>query len=268
MKTRYSYVSNSSSSSFLLKESKATKNLTSKDWNEMIVSLFKNYENRLEDCLRLAKELGLEKDAHPLFCAFDMKTDRAEAESYMKGILEGWTASNCVIRNGKIKLRKRDVECQWLMFCKKVAKLVENEMMEERGCDYAGAWVRIHSRNEIRESPPVVDVRYADGTCERINVDEKYLKMLEDKWDEMGICDNYDVLKNEKTRFAIHFSENEYAFIEGVLDEGGGWETEPWTYGRLCEVFAKWLVEHGKVPPDFSWRSLIDDTITVNMHEG
>ena len=56
-------------------------------------------------------------------------------------------------------------------------------MMEEKGCDYAGAWVRIHSRNEIRESPPVVDVRYADGTCERINVDEKYLKMLEDKWD-------------------------------------------------------------------------------------
>ena len=92
--------------------------------------------------------------------------------------------------------------------------------------------------------------------------------MLEDKWDEMGICDNYDVLKNEKTRFAIHFSENEYAFIEGVLDEEGKWETEPWTYGRLCEVFAKWLVEHGKVPPDFSWRSLIDDTITVNMHEG
>ena len=158
MKTRYSFVSNSSSSSFLLKESKATKNRTSKDWNEMIVSLFKNYENRLEDCLSLAKELRLEKDNHPLFCAFDMKTDRAEAESYMKGILEGWTASNCVIRNGKIKLRKRNVECQWLMFCKKVAKLVENEMMEEKGCDYAEAWVRIHSRNEIREYPPVVDV--------------------------------------------------------------------------------------------------------------
>lgn len=268
MKTRYSYVSNSSSSSFILKESKATKNLTSKDWNEMIVSLFKNYENRLEDCLRLEKEFGLEKDSHPLFCAFDMKTDRAEAESYMKDILKGWIASNCIIRNGKIKLHKKDVECQWLMFCKKVAKLVENEMMEGRGCDYAHAWVCIYSKNEIRESPPVVDVRYADGTYKRINVDEKYLKMLEDKWDEMGICDNYEVLKNEKTRFAIHFDENEYASIEGVLDEEGKWETESWTYGRLCEVFAKWLVEHEKVPSDFSWRSLMDDTLTVNMHEG
>ena len=268
MKTRFGYVSNSSSSSFLLKESKATKNLTSKDWNEMIVSLFKNYENRLEGCLRLAKELGLEKDAHPLFCAFDMKTDRAEAESYMKGILEGWTASNCVIRNGKIKLRKRDVQGKWLMFCKKVAKLVENEMMEEKGCDYAEAWVRIHSRNEIRECPPVVYVRYADGTNGRIEMDGKYLKMLEDKWDEMGICDNYEVLKNEKTRFAIHFDDNEYASIEGVSDENGEWETEPWSYGRLCEVFAKWLVEHGKVPSDFSWHSLMDDTLTVNMHEG
>lgn len=268
MKTRHSYVSNSSSSSFILKESKATKNLTSNDWNEMIVDLFKDYENRLEDCLRIEKELELEKDSHPLFCAFDMKTDREEAESYMKDILDGWMASNCVIRNGKIKLRKKDVECQWLMFCKKIGMLVENEMIEERGCGYAHAWVHIHGRNEIRESPPVVDVEYADGTRKRIDVDEKYLKMLEDKWDEMGICDNYDVLKNEKTRFAIHFDENEYASIEGVLDEEGEWDTEPWSYGRLCEVFAKWLVEHGRVPPDFSWRSLIDDTLTVNMHEG
>ena len=56
MKTRFSYVSNSSSSSFLLKESNATKNLTSKDWNEMIVSLFNDYENRLDEHLRIEKE--------------------------------------------------------------------------------------------------------------------------------------------------------------------------------------------------------------------
>lgn len=268
MKTRYSYVSNSSSSSFLLKESKATKNLTSKDWNEMIVSLFEDYENRLEDFLRIEKELKLKKDSHPLFCAFDMKTDRAEAESYMKDILEGWMASNCVIRNGKMQLRSKDVIYKWHAFCEKIRMLVENEMIEDMGCDYANAWVRINSRNEIREYPPVVDVSYADGTWKRINVDGKYLRMLEEKWDEMGLCDNYDVLKNEKTRFAIHFDENECASIEGVSDEEGKWETESWSYGRLCEIFAKWLVEHGKVPSDFSWRSLLDDTLTVNMHEG
>ena len=60
-------------------------------------------------------------------------------------------------------------------------------------------------------------------------MDGKYLKMLEDKWDEMGICDNYEVLKNEQTRFAIHFDDNEYASIEGVSDEKGEWETEPWS---------------------------------------
>ena len=270
MKTRFSYVSNSSSSSFLLKESNATKNLTSKDWNEMIVSLFNDYENRLEEHLRIEKEFELDRDSHPLFCVFDMKTDREEAESYMKDILKGWTASNCVIRNGKMELCGNEVEFKWIMFCEKIEKMVENEMTEKMGCDYANTWVRIHSRNEIRECPPVVYVRYADGTNGRIEMDGKYLKMLEDKWDEMGICDNYEVLKNEKTRFAIHFDDNEYASIEGVSesDEKGEWETEPWSYGRLCEVFAKWLVEHGKVPSDFSWHSLMDDTLTVNMHEG
>jgi hypothetical protein len=268
MKTRYSYVSNSSSSSFLLKESKATKNLTSKDWNEMIVSLFKDYENRLEDCLRIERELELEKDNHPLFCAFDMKTDRAEAELYMKDILEGWMASNCLIRNGKMQLCKKNVEYEWLKFCQKIRMMVENELIEERGCDYASAWFHIQSRDEIRKYPPVVDVIYANGTRKRINVDEKYLKMLEDKLDEMGLCDNYDVLKNEKTRFAIHFDENEYASIEGVSDEKGEWETKSGSYERLCEVFAKWLVGHGKVSSDFNWRSLMDDTLTVNMHEG
>lgn len=270
MKTRASYVSNSSSSSFLLKESKATRNLTSKDWNDMIISLFKDYENRLEDSRRMEKEYGFEENSHPLFCAFDMKTDRAEAEAYMKNILEGWTASNCVIKDGKILQRGDNVEDKWHRFCEKIGKMIEDEMEEEMGCSYANAWVRIYSRNEIRdkEFPPVVDVGFADGTCKRVNVDEKYLKMLEDKWDEMGICDNYEVLKDKKTRFAIHFDENEYTSIEGVLDEEGDWETEYWSYERLCEVFAKWLVAHGKVPPEFSWQDLVNDTLTVNMHEG
>ena len=268
MKTRTSYVSNSSSSSFLLKESKATRNLTSKDWNDMITSLFKDYEHRLEESRRMEKEYGFEEDSHPIFCAFDMKTDRAEAESYLKEILEGWTASNCVIKDGNVLRCKGDVGDKWHRFCEKIGKMIEDEMVEERGCGYANAWMHIYNRDSIRDNPPDVDVEYSDGTYKRIKADEKYLRMLEDKWDEMGICDNYDVLKNEKTRFAIHFEENEYASIEGVADDDGEWETESWSYGRLCEVFAKWLVEHGKVPSDFSWRSLLDDTLTVNMHEG
>ncbi len=268
MKTRSSYVSNSSSSSFILKESKATRHLTGKDWNEMIISLLPNYRKRCKESIDAEREYGLEHDDYPVFCAFDMKKDRDEATRYLKDILEGWTASNCIIKDGKLKQRKGDVGYAWHKFLQKVGMMVEDEMVDERGYAYADAWVHCHDREDIRGWEQVVDVQTTDGSFRRLKVDEKYLKMLEDKWDEMGICDNYQVLQSAKARFAVHFDENEYCCIKGVTDDNGDWETESFTYGRLCEVFAKWLVAHGKVPSDFSWHTLVNDTLTVNMHEG
>ena len=267
MKTREGYVSNSSSSSFILKATKAIERLTASDWNEMILDLFEDYDKKVEECRRMEKEYNLEKDRHPVFCAFDTKTDRGEAEEYLKDILEGWTASNCVIKEGKLLERKRSVEGTWEKVCKKVSDLVESEMVDERGYDFADAWIHCHNKNDIQRGFDV-DVQDSNGNFQRLKIDEKYLKILEDKWNELGICDNYDVLKNKKARFAIHFDENEYCSIKGIASEGKRWETESFSYGRLCEIFGRWLVKHKKVPKDFDWRELIDATLTVNMHEG
>ena len=268
MKTRSNYVSNSSSSSFILKESKATRNLTGNDWNEMIVDLFQNYGERLRECEENEEKYGFRHDPHPIFCAFDMKTDRKEAESYLKDVLDGWTATNCHMKDGILVETKRSWDDAWRRYVMKIGKRIEDEAVQETGGKWADAYLWCMNRDEIRNLRHSVRVLMKDGSVLSMEVPEKYLNMLEDKWDEMGICDNYDILKNKKARFAVHFDENEYYDMNGVSEDGGMWETESYTYERVCEVFAKWLVEHGRVQAGFTWRDLVKDTLTVNMHEG
>ena len=48
MKIRNNYVSNSSSSSFILEDIPALASLTSADWNEMLKGLYNNYEKTMK----------------------------------------------------------------------------------------------------------------------------------------------------------------------------------------------------------------------------
>lgn len=266
MKTRFNYVSNSSSSSFILMETPAIAGLTGKDWNEMIVSLYEDYGKRMEECRKFEKEWGAESSKYPIFCAFDMMTDRDEAERELMTLLDGWKSLFSVMHNGILEKRDTDAEEEWDDFCGKVEREIERE--HEKDCDYVTAYINPARRRDIRDEDYCEVTIERNGKLERKPLDEKWMKLLEEKWDEIGICTNADVLKSDLARFVVHFDENEFCNLKGVLDRTGEWETEDCTYMRLCEVFGKWLVEHGRVPKDFNWRVLFDSTLTMNMHEG
>lgn len=270
MKTRNNYVSNSSSSSFILMDTDAVSQLSSKDLREALQSLYKNYAKIVAEHREYMLKNGYEDDTEFPFCVFDMRTEREEAVAMLKDILEGWTASNCFIKDGVLQPTKEFVEEQFEDFMRRLEQRVERNYLRHKGICNAYAHFYVHDRDDITDGDATkVYVYYDDGTSSVMPLDKKYADQLLAKWDSMGLCTNADVLENEKARFAFHFDENEYCMLKGMQDEDTKkWETEFYTYGRLCEVLAKWLVAHGKVKDGFTWHDLVDATLTVNMHEG
>lgn len=266
MKTRRGYVSNSSSSSFILEEIPAIAWMTTDDWNGMLRDLYEHYDEAVERHRRFLEDEGYAPDPYDFFCAFDMKTDGKLADEVLGDQLDGWMAYGSCIHDGI--LEKRDVSVEWEEFTDEVEEQVKDEFSNEHdicGCSS----LESQSRKGIR-SPYNFVYAIEDGKEKDMPVPEKYLAMLEKKWDELGCCTNRDVMLSDKARFVVHFDENEYCSLKGMDEEEGkgNWETESFTYDRLCEIVAGWLVSHGKAPAGFTWHDLRNATLTVNMHEG
>jgi len=274
MKIRMNYVSNSSSCSSVIEDSPLLASLTSADWDGMLKSLYKDYDEAMKEHRREIESEGIEDWAYP-FCAFDLKTERAEAEKELAGILEYWNSNRCVMKNGRlVKIKSEidfDINEDWVEYCRRMEDRLECELEEKyRGkFDYVSADLVVYQRRYINDIHMYVNGYDSTGHLTKIKVPRKYMNAMIAKWDSIGICTNLQVLQNEKARFAIHFDEDEYCMLDGVTeDQSCGWETEALSYERLCEVFAKWFVQHGKVPAGFTWKDLYDATLTYNMHEG
>lgn len=256
MKTRQSYVSNSSSSSFILLNVPCISSMTAVDWTDMIKSLIPDYEK-------------VEKECHGQpFCVYDLSTEREEATTKFGGFLSGWLA-DCALIDGKLKIRhNRCNASRWRSFCNYVEALIIAELSGKYGDDVS-VWLCADSFAEIRNIR-CVNFTYNDNgkMSAPQSFSEKYLKMLEDKWIELGMCDNYQVLVHPSSRIAVHFDDNAYCYLKDIGDNAKGMKTESYTYERVCEVFAKWLVKNGKAPKGFKWKDLYDATLTYNMHEG
>ena len=267
MKIRNNYVSNSSSSSFILEDIPALTSLTSKDWNEMLKGLYNNYEKTMESHRKFVKDYNVDDWMFP-FCVFDLKTERNAAKKELGDLLESWNANLCTKVDGVVVKGVNEFPTEeWENYCESIEDRVECELRDKY--DYVYVNCRVNDRDDIKEE--YFDFRvYRNKKRCKAKFPKKYIKAMLQKWDSLGICTNLDVLMSDKARFAIHFDENEYCEIHGVHDHIGvnGWTTDSYSYQRLCEIFAKWLVFYKKVPANFTWQDLYDATLTFNMHEG
>lgn len=269
MKIRYSYVSNSSSSSFILYNSMVLRNIGLNDWNDMIKELFQDYDKQVEEHKKFLAEYGENKeDPYYPYCVFDIlcEPQREEARKELEGYLSGWIASHVVCRNGKFIKVKNNVRKEWKDLCDRTEKEIERLYEKKHGNVYV--YIYGYSRESIRKAS---SVSYWDGDKHRERkLPRKYVNRLESAWDKLGLCDHFAVMNSNVVRFVVHFDENEYMQIKGVTEEQekGGWETEEYSYDRLCEIFAKWFVEHGRLPVGSDWRTLKENTAAYCMHEG
>ena len=131
MKIRSGYVSNSSSSSFILKETPAIAGLNSQDWNTMIAELCPDYEKRVESSRKMAEENGWEVDEHPVFSAFDLKTEKPAAEKELKSLLEGWHATGCRKKYGVVVECKSSPYDEFVESCEQVEQEALDDIRDE-----------------------------------------------------------------------------------------------------------------------------------------
>ena len=105
-----------------------------------------------------------------------------------------------------------------------------------------------------------------------------------------GIVDNHETLMDDTARFLLHFDDNEIWKLTGMSDPGRNeymseqykekirnskWETDAQSLQRVCEVFFNWFKTHGKLNATFdtkpdllTWRALYSDVMAATLHEG
>lgn len=265
MKVRNKYVSNSSSSSFIIKDDPAFAEIDIYDWYRMIRDLYENYSDVMMKRIETAKEYGWK--LNDVFSAFDLLYDRKEAINEIGGLLSQFEASNATVRNGAMERVESDPREELDCFVEQMRE----EVKREYKADYVGIDLYSTAKeldDDGKEYSKSEIIGWKDKKQIEIPNAQEYFDRIEAKRDSLGICNNLQVLENEQSRFAIHFDDNECWKIKGVASKGEEWESEEYSYERLCEIFTKWFKEDGKLPADFNWRKMLDLTLTVCMHEG
>lgn len=106
-----------------------------------------------------------------------------------------------------------------------------------------------------------------------------------------GVVDNYEVLQDDLARFFIHFDENdvhcikgfdelgmnqpklegEYSFVKeyNAKIDGSKWESFEGSIERFCEILFNYFKEKGGIKSKTAtWRDLMADVMTYNLFEG
>lgn len=300
MKVRNDYVSNSSSSSFILGEHKMFQffNITKQDILDALIDSYgkEAYEHAVAENIRCWQEYN--KSAEIPYCGpiwvYDLSDDKdyEEAVSKWGGLLKNWDANNVHMVNGKpvpgsyeLNEYKKMMESLENLF-----RVNEWQFKDDTSPAYLN---RFHYTEE--KDPET-------GLCGKYEpIESEIVKFVQFARKSVGVMTNLDALKCECARFFVHADDNELFTRKGSEENESEYETEAYTYERICEIVYKYLVKKGRIRPDdkdfrnemmtspehlsrwereheylydfsnrksLTWEDLADDTLTCNMHEG
>lgn len=116
--------------------------------------------------------------------------------------------------------------------------------------------------------------------------------MLKIVYNDCGIMTNHDALMSDFSRMIFHFGDNDVYCIKDMDYPGkyemlytgesdydkehneqiknSIYETESYSMFRFCEILVKWFKDHGKIPADskLTWKDMANSMVACCMHEG
>ena len=292
MKVRTDYVSNSSSSSFVLANHEVFDyfKITKQDILNALIDLYgkEDYEKTVERIKKNREEhpdwydkAELDsKDIGP-FYIYDLsiKEERKEAIKRWGNLLKGWDANNCK------KITDEESEDKGKI-ASGAAYSTYREIMDKLYDVYGITFwdMREYSVNPKKKNLPKRFVRsdkkdpktgcYGHDVPVEKEILDFALKLRKD----MGIMTNLDVIKSKVARFFVHADDNELCgekFGEyGTEDQRWDnekndwvsgealWETKNYTFDRLCEILVEYFEKTGRThlnDPKFMDMMRIDD---------
>lgn len=265
MKIRNDYVSNSSSSSFIIGENEIFNNfnITKQDILDALIDAYgvANYEQAVEKCKKTCDEHSdyyakniKYKDYGPIYI-YDLadENERNQAIDMWGNLLDDWTSTNTHFgKDDQVYLGADGV--------RKFEDIVANiaELYGTSGWD-----IMEYIRGQTNDLPKkFIRSEEKDPTTGMYGhyepLDAHVIETIKDMKDKVGYMTNLDVLKCDLARFFVHADDNE---LPCYVDDNE-YSSESYTYDRVCEIIYNYLVKKGKIKPDdpsFMEQMRIDD---------
>ena len=254
MKVRSDFVSNSSSSSFII-------------GNDAWIELFNITKQDMVDAIVELSHETLVHGRH--FWVYDLfdKKDKKNAIRMWKDLLEGWTSNRLVIPEGhkpcydRHAIRNFEKLCESLKNCYDLSYGFEDDLEDST--------MFVHGAKKGKRVTPV-------GAY--VGIPEYIKKTVARAKKKIGIVTNFDVLQYSLSRFLFHFGDNEILSIEGMTVEDIDWlkehdakpknecsdwedneaiearkfnfETESYSMQRFIEILYRHFIKKGKIKAD------------------
>lgn len=277
MKIRTDYVSNSSSSSFIIGENEIFNNfnITKQDILDALIDAYgvDNYEQAVEKCKKTCDEHSdyyakniKYKDYGPIYI-YDLadENERNQAIDMWGNLLDDWTSTNTHFgKDDQVYLGADGV--------RKFENIVGDiaELYGTSGWD-----IMEYIRGQTKDLPKkFIRSEEKDPTTGMYGhyepLDAHVIETIKDMKDKVGYMTNLDVLKCDLARFFVHADDNELpcSDVNDEWDEkedtyvNPNFTSESYTYDRVCEIIYNYLVKKGKIKsddPSFMEQMRIDD---------